>query len=265
MTGLDPAALERARDLAVAAARSPRELILRAFRAPDLKVETKPDGTPVTVADCAAEGTIRRRLLESGEFGTFEIFGEEGGLEGGPAPYRWLIDPIDGTRGFARGLPTFGTIVALEERASGRGLVGVIHLPLTDETLAGARGRGAERDGRRLCASQASDLRSAIVALPDVAEFRQAGMERGWMAVHAACDRVRGYTDCWAHALVISGAVDAMVEAGLSPWDVRATEVLISEAGGAWRARPSRIEGKVDIVFGSPPLVDRISELVGIG
>jgi len=64
---------------------------------------------------------------------------------------------------------------------------------------------------------------------------------------------------------VISGAVDAMVEAGLSAWDVRATEVLISEAGGAWRARPSRIEGKVDIVFGSPPLVDRISELVGIG
>lgn len=129
----------------------------------------------------------------------------------------------------ARGLPTFGTIVALEERASGQGLVGVIHLPVTDETLAGARGLGAER---------------------------------GWAAVHEACDRVRGYTDCWAHALVISGAVDVMVEAGLSPWDVRATEVLISEAGGAYRTRPSRTVGKVDVIFGSAELVAQIEELV---
>ena len=259
---LDAAALAGARDLAVAAARAPRDLILTRFRAANLGVETKADGSPVTAADRAAEAIIRDRLRSSAELGRFEILGEEDGAEPGAGGYRWLVDPIDGTRAFARGLPTFGTIVALEERASGQGLVGVIHLPVTDETLAAARGLGAERDGRPLRASGATDLRTAIVAMPDVVDFRQVGMEKGWAAVHEACDRVRGYTDCWAHALVISGAVDAMVEAGLSPWDVRATEVLIGEAGGACRARPSRTEGKVDVIFGGAELVAQIAELV---
>ncbi len=261
MSLLDAAALARARDLAMAAARAPREVILARFRAPDLGVETKADGSPVTAADRAAEAIIRHRLRASTELGQFEILGEEGGAEAGSGGCRWLVDPIDGTRAFARGLPTFGTIVALEERASGQGLVGVIHLPVTDETLAGASGLGAEREGRPLRASEAADLRTAIVAMPDVVDFRRAGMERGWAAVHRACDRVRGYTDCWAHALVIAGVVDAMVEAGLSPWDVRATEVLIGEAGGAYRARPSRTEGKVDVIFGSSGLVPRLEEL----
>lgn len=259
----DAAARARARDLAAAAARAPRDLILARFRSPRLSVETKSDGTPVTAADRAAETAIRDRLGGSAEFGAIEIVGEEAGAEGRPGACRWLIDPIDGTRGFARGIPTFGTIVALEERDSGRGLAGAIHLPVTNETLAGAGGLGAERDGRPLRASAATDLRTAIVALPDVAEFREAGMERAWAAVHAACDRVRGYTDCWAHALVVAGAVDAMLEAALSPWDVRATQVLVTEAGGAYRARPSRLEGRIDIAFGSPALVDRIAELAG--
>jgi histidinol phosphatase-like enzyme (inositol monophosphatase family) len=262
VTLVDSAALARARDLAIAAARAPRDLILARFRAPDLAVETKADGSPVTAADRNAETIIRDQLRASAEFGRLEILGEEAGTDPGSGEHRWLIDPIDGTRAFARGIPTFGTIVALEERQSGRGLVGAIHLPVTGETLAAARGLGAERDGRPLRASQATDLRTAIVALPDVIDFRAGGLERGWAAVHQACDRVRGYTDCWAHALVISGAVDAMVEAGLSPWDVRATEVLITEAGGAWLGRPSRMEGKLDVVFGSVELVPHLEELV---
>jgi histidinol-phosphatase len=259
---LDAAALARARDLAAAAARAPREAILAGFRAPSLGVETKADGSPVTATDRAAEAIVRDRLRTSSDFGGFEILGEEGGTESGSGGYRWVVDPIDGTRAFARKLPTFGTIVALEERGSGRAVVGAIHLPVTDETLAGALGLGAERGGEPLRASDARDLRSAIIVLPDVIDFRLAGMEQGWAAVHTACDRVRGYTDCWAHALVIAGAVDLMVEAALSPWDVRATEVLITEAGGAYRARPSRVEGKVDVIFGSPTLVQRVAELV---
>lgn len=260
---LDERALARARDLAVAAARAPRDIILAAFRSPELAVEAKGDGTPVTAADRSAEALIRARLRESTEFGAFGILGEEGGEDEGAAPYRWLVDPIDGTRSFARGLPTFGTIVALEERNSGRPLVGVIHLPVTDETLAGASGLGAERGGRRLRVSTASQLRDAVVSLADGAEFRAAGMEDAYAAVHAACDRVRGYTDCWAHARVIAGEVDAMLEPDLSPWDVRATQLLIAEAGGAWRARPSRREGKLDVVFGSRELVARLGELAG--
>ncbi len=262
---LDAAALGRARDLAVAAASAPRDLILAGFRSPSLAVEAKPDGTPVTPADREAEAVIRRRLRASAEFGGFPVLGEEAGLEGGPAEYRWIVDPIDGTRAFSRGLPTFGTLVALEETASQRALVGVIHLPVTAETLAAARGLGAVRNGRSLRVSQATDLRSAMVSVPDVIEFRAAGMEQAYAAIHTACDRVRGYTDCWAHALVVAGAVDALLEPGLSAWDVRATEVLIAEAGGESRLRASRQSGKVDLVCGSPALVDRIADLVGFG
>jgi histidinol-phosphatase len=262
MTPLDAAALGRARDLAAAAARAPSDLILAWFRLAGLPVESKADGTPVTAADREAELTIRRCLRGSSEFGGLPILGEEGGQEGQVGEYRWIVDPIDGTRGFARGLPTFGTLVALEETALRRALVGVIHLPLTNETLAAARGLGATRNGQSLRASSAADLRAAVVSLPDVGEFRAAGMEAAYTAVHAACDHVRGYTDCWAHALVVAGAVDALLEPALSPWDVRATEVLIAEAGGECRLRASRVAGKYDLVCGSRALVGRIAALV---
>jgi histidinol-phosphatase len=260
---LDAAALGRARDLAVSAARAPREIILAGFRSAALVVEAKGDGTPVTAADREAELAIRRSLRGSSEFGGFGILGEEGGSDGEAGEYRWIVDPIDGTRGFARGLPTFGTLVALEETTSERALVGVIHLPLTDETLAAARGLGVTRNGRPIRASQARDLRSAVVSLPDIAEFRAVGMESLYGEVHAACDHVRGYTDCWAHAMVIAGAVDAMIDPGLSPWDVRATEVLIAEARGASRLRSSRVAGKADLIFGSPGLVEQIARMAG--
>ena len=99
----------------------------------------------------------------------------------------------------------------------------------------------------------------------DVIEFRVAGMEQAYAAIHAVCDRVRGYIDCWAHALVVAGAVDALLELGLSSWDVRATEVLIAEAGGECRLRASHLGGKVDLLCGSPVLVNWIAELVGFG
>ena len=260
----DLAALARARDLAITAAAAPRDAILAHFRSAELATEIKPDGSPVTPADLEAEIAIRARLRASAEFGGFAILGEEAGLAGEATPYRWIVDPIDGTRAFVRGLPTFGTIVALEETASARAVVGVIHLPATGETLAAARGLGAVADGRPLRVSRAKNLRSAIVSLPDLIEFRAAGMEGAYRAIHAACDRVRGYTDCWAHAQVIGGAVDALVDPALSPWDVRATEVLVTEAGGGCRLRASRLDGKVDLICGSPALVAEIAELIGL-
>jgi len=251
----------------VAAATAPAPLILAAFRSPALATEAKADGTPVTAADREAEATIRAALRRAGEWGTLEILGEEGGADGEPGPLRWIIDPIDGTRAFARGLPTFGTIVALEETASRRALVGVIHLPAAGETLAAARGLGARRGGTgggmEVRASRAGDLRTAIVSVPDLAEFRAAGMAEGYHRLHRLCDRVRGYTDCWAHAQVVAGAVDALVDPGLRPWDVRATQVLIEEAGGAHLTRASAVAGCEDIVCGSPALVEQLARVFG--
>jgi fructose-1,6-bisphosphatase/inositol monophosphatase family enzyme len=220
----------------------------------------------VTAADRDAERIVRETIPGSREFAGHEILGEEGGLEGSPSAYRWIIDPIDGTRAFTRGLPTFGTIVALEDRATGRALVGAIHLPASGETVSAARGLGAFRDGVPVRASQRDRLEDAIISAPDLAQFQEAGCPELSHALHTSSfPRVRGYTDCWAHVQAVSGGVDVIVDPGLSAWDIKATEVLIAEAGGELLLRPSRAHGKVDTIFGSPVLVDALARHLGFG
>jgi histidinol-phosphatase len=260
---MDRDRLARALELAVSAATAPRARILSTFRSPALQTETKADGSPVTAADRDAERIVRDTLRASADFGRYEILGEEGGVEGAASTYRWMIDPIDGTRGYTRGLPTFGTIVALEERATGRALVGAIHLPASGETVSAARGVGAFRDGAPARASRADRLEDAIISAPDLAQFREAGCPELYQHLHGSYERVRGYTDCWAHVQAVGGAVDVVVEPGLSPWDIRATQVLIEEAGGKQLTRPSQAAGKVDAIFGSPALVDLLAERLG--
>jgi histidinol-phosphatase len=262
---MDRDRLARALALAVAAARAPRARILSTFRSPALRAEAKADGSPVTAADHDAERIVRETLRASPEFGGFEILGEEAGLDGSGSRYRWIIDPIDGTRAYTRGLPTFGTIVALEETATERALVGVIHLPATGETVSAARGAGAFRDGVPAHASGSDRLDEAIISAPDLAQFREAGCPELYAHLHESYARVRGYTDCWAHVQAIGGGVDVVVDPGLSPWDLRATQVLIEEAGGKQLVRPSRAHGKVDAIFGSPALVDLLAARLGFG
>jgi histidinol-phosphatase len=260
---MDRDRLARALDLAVTAVTAPRARILATFRSPELRAEAKADGSPVTAADRDAERIVRETLRASAEFGELQVLGEEGGLEGAASAYRWIIDPIDGTRAYTRGLPTFGTIVALEESASGRALVGAIHLPASGETVSAARGVGAFRDGVPARASVADRLDDAIISAPDLAQFREAGCPELYTRLHRSYERVRGYTDCWAHVQAIGGAVDIVVEPGLSPWDIRATQVLIEEAGGKQVVRPSKAAGKVDTIFGSPALVDFLTVSLG--
>lgn len=263
---MQPDVLARAMELAIAAALAPRSRILSSFRSPDLRAEAKADGSPVTAADRDAERIVRETIRGSREFGAHEILGEEGGLEGSPSAYRWIIDPIDGTRAFTRGLPTFGTIVALEDRATGRALVGAIHLPASGETVSAARGLGAFRDGVPVRASQRDRLDDAIISAPDLAQFQEGGCPELYHALHTSSfPRVRGYTDCWAHVQAVSGGVDVIVEPGLSAWDIKATEVLIAEAGGKLLLRPSRPQGKVDTIFGSPVLVDALARHLAFG
>jgi histidinol phosphatase-like enzyme (inositol monophosphatase family) len=261
---MQPDVLARAMQLAIAAALAPRSRILASFRAADLRAEPKADGSPVTAADRDAERIVRETIRASKEFAAHAILGEEGGLESSASPYRWIIDPIDGTRAFTRGLPTFGTIVALEEQMTGRALVGAIHLPASGETVSAAHGLGAFRDGVPVRASQRDRLDDAIVSAPDLAQFQEAGCPELYRTLHtSAFPRVRGYTDCWAHVQAVSGAVDVVVDPGLSAWDIKATEVLIAEAGGKLLLRSSRAAGKVDTIFGSPVLVDALARHLG--
>lgn len=248
-----PLDLPRAARAAEAAADAARREILPRFRR--VSAETKKDGTPVTEADRAAERAIRAVLREATpEIG---IVGEEYGAEGAVAGRSWLVDPIDGTLSFSRGVPLFGTLIALLEDE--RPVLGLIDLPVLDERTVGWRGGGVRRNGEPVRVSHRADLASALVATGDPIALAAFGARETWLALARDVPRLRGYTDCFGHAQVICGAVDAMVDLSLNPWDAAPTQVLVEEAGGRCVTfRREKADYPLGLVFGSPALVEQL-------
>jgi histidinol-phosphatase len=237
-------AAESAADLA-------RREILPRFR--HVAVETKADGSPVTEADKAAERVIREHLR--GAFPDHAIIGEEFGAEGPPDGPCWLIDPIDGTIGFSRGIPLFTTLLALLE--AGEPVFGLIDCPALGERYVGWKGGGCRRNGQPTRVSQETDLRRAIVSHGDPFCFEAFGARRVFERMVAECGLLRGYTDAFGHAMVLGGGVGAMVDLWLNPWDAAATQVLVPEAGGRCVTLHDD-DGKIGLVFGSPALVEQL-------
>ena len=196
-----------------------------------LAIETKPDLTPVTEADRAAERELRR-LLEV-ERPADAILGEEHGATVGGAR-RWILDPIDGTRNYARGVPIWATLVALEE--AGVVTLGVVSAPALGHRWWAERGGGAFVDGRLMRVSAISQIESAVLSLA-LANPVPELVRRAW--------HTRGLGDFWAHMLVAEGAVDGAVDSvGVSEWDLAAVQVVVEEAGGMFTdaAGASRID-----------------------
>ena len=192
-------------------------LSLPRFRAADLQVETKPDLTPVTDADRAVERALRERIAAERPGET--VLGEEEGDDGGEV--RWIVDPIDGTRNFSRGIPVWATLIALER--DGAVVCGVVSAPALGHRWWAARGEGAWRDGEQINVSRVAALEDAAVSCTyaaDLALFEP----HVWHA--------RGLGDFWQHMLVAEGALDASVDARLAIWDYAAVVPIVEEAGG---------------------------------
>jgi len=261
----DPELLAHARALAEGAARAGGAVALRHFRDPALRVETKGDGSPVSVADRAAEEEVRRVLSADGRLGALDVLGEEHGETGSGSALRWVIDPIDGTFLFINGVPQWGTLVALEDAAAGRPLAGVVHFPAIDHCYTAARGLGATRNGEPIRAAGRTDAEHAIVQVPDARAFERLGMADALSALRRAYPRTRGYADCFGHAMAAEGAYAAAVDLGLAPWDLAASVVLVEEAGGVVVTRPSAgAPGRADAVLGHPDVVPRVASILGL-
>lgn len=248
--------------LAVAAARSASEAILSGFRSASLTAESKSDGSPVTIFDRNAERDIRA-FISRNQPHDWPVLGEELGDDSQGERYRWVIDPIDGTRAFARGLPTFGTLLAFEDAVERRSLVGVIHLPAMGETYSAARGLGAWCNGQRIQVAIPRPLSDCIVSAPAEHHFRLAGIAESEAQLRAQAPHLRCYGDCWAHAMVARGSIDALAEFRLARWDIAATEVLVEEAGGralTWEAVYA--PGKYDSIIGSPGAADEVARII---
>jgi histidinol-phosphatase len=192
-------------------------LSLPRFRAPDLQIQTKPDLTPVTDADKAVERALRERI--AAERPGDGVFGEEEGDDG--SPVRWIVDPIDGTRNFSRGVPVWATLIALER--DDELVCGVVSAPALGHRWWAARTTGAWRDGERIRVSRVDLLANAAVSC---------AYARDLLALEGATWHARGLGDFWQHVLVAEGALDAAVDARLELWDYAALVPIITEAGG---------------------------------
>lgn len=195
-----------------------------------IAAEAKPDASPVTEADRGAE-LLLRELIED-RYPSDGIVGEEFGETRPEAERRWIVDPIDGTRSFVRGVPLFGCLVALEER--GEPVVGVMHFPALDETVSAAVGAGCWWNGRRARVSDVSSLNEALVLTTDVENIESTGRTAGWDRLRAAAGLARTWGDCYGHALVATGRAEAMLDPIMSIWDAAALKPIIEEAGGVF-------------------------------
>ena len=208
------------------------EIALRWFRR-DVPTSTKPDRTFVTEADQAIERLVRARILAA--LPDHGLVGEEYGEKAAGARIRWFIDPIDGTHNFIRGVPLFGTLLAVE--VDGELQVGMMSAPALGERWHAARGMGAwatGRDGvvRPVRTSAVTGIEDAQLLYGSRRENVASGLMPGFDATIAASWRDRGFGDFWGYALVAEGAAEAMIECGMHEWDVAAPLVLIEEAGG---------------------------------
>ncbi len=201
--------------------------------AADLRIDRKPDRTPVTDADLAVEDAVRTAL--AAQRPQDGVLGEE---RGGPAAALervWLLDPIDGTKNFLRGVPVWATLIALVEHS--RPVVGVISAPALRRRWWAAAGAGAhtrDTDGatRAITVSGVGDLADAYLSTTHLGSWVQHHSRDRYLALVDACWENRAFGDFWQHCLVAEGAIDLAAEPIVSPWDVAAAQVLVEQAGG---------------------------------
>jgi histidinol phosphatase-like enzyme (inositol monophosphatase family) len=243
-----PAAVADRLAVAIEATRLAAADTLRWFGAASLVVDRKADDSPVTQADRAAEAILRRELL--GAFPDDAFLGEETGGSPGTSGYEWVVDPIDGTKSFVRGVPLYATLVGC--RQAGRGVLGVIAIPALDEVAYAARGGGAwhVRGSAAPVAARVSargSLAESLVCSSDFTSFDRwsGGKAAGSAArsrIEEACGLVRTWGDGYGYLLVATGRADLMIDPLLNPWDAAAVDVVVTEAGGRfsdWHGRDS--------------------------
>lgn len=229
MTSYDETLSSEHLHVALEAARAAAK-ISRNYYAGNFEVKTKADMTPVTQADVECEAAIREIVL--GRFPDHGVFGEEMGRTHGDAEYLWLVDPIDGTKGFVRQYPFFSTQIALMH--NGDIVLGVSSGTMMEELAWAEKGVGAFVNGKRVRVSSIDDPKRAAVSTGNLKSLaRSAGWEK-LGGIVATADRIRGYGDFYHYHLLAAGKIEAVIESDVNILDIAALSVLVTEAGGVF-------------------------------
>lgn len=218
---------ERLLDAAIEMADVAGRMTLGYFRT-GVRPDWKDDRTPVTAADREAETYVRHEIRS--RFPSHGIIGEEFGEDASGDGTTWWIDPIDGTKAFLRGVPTYGVLIAVERE--GEVLAGVASFPALGETIAAGRGLGTRLNGRPVRVSTVGSMQDAAVSTTDGGRFAELGVDQAWANTMRRFHVRAGWGDAYGYMLVASGRVEAMVDPVVSPWDVAPFPVILEEAGG---------------------------------
>lgn len=221
-------------------------------------VELKADRSPVTLADRGAEQLIRDAIAH--RYPDHSVVGEEYGADTRLSSYRWIVDPIDGTKSFVRGVPLFGTLIGLE--IDGRVEVGVCHVPALGETVAAASGLGCTWNGQTARVSATRSVGEATVLFSDVRMLADRLGPR-WPRFEREPALLRTWGDCYGYCLVATGRADAMIDPAMNPWDCAALVPILRESGGRFSdwAGAERIDGG-DAVGSNGALHDAVLDLL---
>jgi histidinol-phosphatase len=206
------------------------KITLRYFQS-DLAVERKADASPVTVADRKAEACLRAAI--TARYPDHAILGEEEGLSGGAgATYRWILDPIDGTKTFVRGVPLYGVMVGLLRE--GQPVAGVVNMPALGEIVYAAQGQGCWWNGRPCRVSTVTSLAESLVVATIAHGYERYGKDEPLRRILEAAGLFRTWGDCYGHLLVASGRAEVALDPIMSVWDAAALLPILSEAGGSF-------------------------------
>lgn len=235
-------------ELAIQLAREAGGIVMQYYRRGNLAVERKADDSPVTAADRAAEEHLRRRIAEG--FPEDGILGEEFPERPGTSGFRWILDPIDGTKAFIHGVPLFGTMVAVERE--GRSVLGVIRIPALNESVYAAEGQGAwyqadDADPRPARVSSCSRLGESLFLTSEVANFTAVKRRDVYDRLESATRLSRSWGDCYGYLMVATGRAELMVDPIMYLWDAAAVQPIIEEAGGTftdWQGRRTIYSGQ---------------------
>jgi histidinol-phosphatase len=236
-----PSDTDQRLELAIEAARQAGRITLEYFRRDDLQVQRKGDDSPVTAADCQAEEHLRRRIAEA--FPEDAVLGEELPERPGSSGFRWILDPIDGTKSFIHGVPLYGTLVGVEHQ--GMPVLGLILIPALGECVYAATGQGAwyvVADGppRPARVSDCPSLAEGLFLTSEVANFSRIGRRDVYHRLEDTARLSRSWGDCYGYLLVATGRAELMVDPVAAVWDLAALLPVIEEAGGTfsdWQGR----------------------------
>ena len=215
-------------DVAIEAVKIAEKVIIEYYDS-EKQIATKADNSPVTIADKMAEAKMREYILA--HFPEHKVYGEEGEKSANEQDeFVWVIDPIDGTKNFIRGIPLFGTLLALMK--DGEVVVGVSNMPFINECMYAEKDGGAFLNGKRVRVSSVENIQEAYCSYGSTKYFTQRGLREKLLGVTERMRWARGIGDCWSYHLLAQGKLDSMVEAHTKLWDVAPLKLIVEEAGG---------------------------------